>query len=74
MKTRSTPASLSFKGQAPEHTTPKWLIGHERHKENILQKSVMEKLKSLGHYPTIYQQQKRVYLLNMKYDITWIWT
>ena len=32
----------------------------------------MEKLKSLGHYPTIYQQQKRVYLLNMKYDIIWI--
>ena len=26
IKTRSTPASLSFKGQATEHTTVKWPI------------------------------------------------
>ena len=26
IKTRSTPASLSFKGQATEHTTVKWYI------------------------------------------------
>ena len=26
IKTRSTPASLSFKGQAIEHTTVKWSI------------------------------------------------
>ena len=35
MKTRSTPASLSFKGQAAEHTTVKWLIGHGRHKKHF---------------------------------------
>ena len=27
IKTRSTPASLSFKGQATKHTTVKWSIG-----------------------------------------------
>ena len=26
VKTRSTPASLSFKSQAPKHTTVKWSI------------------------------------------------
>ena len=26
IKTRSTPASLSFKGQATKHTTVKWLL------------------------------------------------
>ena len=28
IKTRSTPASLTFKGQATKHTTVKWSIGH----------------------------------------------
>ena len=27
IKTKSTPASLSFKGQATKHTTVKWSIG-----------------------------------------------
>ena len=29
IKTRSTPASLSFKGQATKHTTVKWSIGFQ---------------------------------------------
>ena len=29
IKTRSTPASLSFKGQATRHTTVKWSIHNE---------------------------------------------
>ena len=28
IKTRSTPVSLSFKGQATKHTTVKWSIMH----------------------------------------------
>ena len=29
IKTRSTPASLSFIGQVTKHTTVKWTIGHD---------------------------------------------
>ena len=30
IKTRSTPASLSFKGQATKHTTVKWSIKNKQ--------------------------------------------
>ena len=30
IKTRSTPASLSFKGQATKHTTVKWSIADNK--------------------------------------------
>ena len=31
IKTRSTPASLSFKGQATKHTTVKWSVDKHYH-------------------------------------------
>ena len=34
IKTRSTPASLSFIGQVTEHTTVKWTITFQRMKES----------------------------------------
>ena len=37
IKTRSTPASLSFKGQATKHTTVKWSIFKNSVEEHKLQ-------------------------------------
>ena len=49
IKTRSTPASLSFKGQATKHTTVKWSI---RTVAMIIFHCVCNKLKQILRYNT----------------------
>ena len=53
IKTRSTPASLSFKGQATKHTTVKWSIGSNDHNKNVALSLVLkERPRGTRKWPT----------------------